>query len=56
MYQEQQQLENTVRILQREIEEMRWALSDRNDYEAEITRLTELKADLAKRVAEEEEA
>ena len=54
MYQEQQQLENTVRILQREIEEMRWALSDRSVYESEITRLSEIKATLEKRVAEEE--
>jgi hypothetical protein len=56
MYQEQQQLENTVRIIQREIEESRWALSDRELYESEIKRLSEIKATLEKRIAEDEEA
>jgi hypothetical protein len=53
-YLEQSKLDNQIQMLQRECSESRWALSTRSDYEGEITRLEELKADLAKRMAEDE--
>ena len=54
-YREQCVLEHTLQQLQREIEEMRWALSDRSLYAEETARLSAIRTVLGKRMAEDEE-